>query len=163
MLVVGEGTGQPDRGPDDATTGRGAAFRRPTAWAAPIAVALLAAGIALALRSGRRPEPAPPPPVTDTGAPIDTGGERAIGETLRQAGGEKGRWVGEVPGVDLAGLDSTRRAYFLASANAQRCTCGCGYTLAGCRVYDSSCEKSGPRVQALLDSVRGGPVAGPGR
>lgn len=70
----------------------------------------------------------------------------------------KSRWVDEVPNFDLAGLDSSRREIFIRFANAQRCTCGCGFTLAACRVYDSSCEVSTPRVQALLDSVRAGLV-----
>ena len=70
----------------------------------------------------------------------------------------KTRWVDEVAGFDLAGLDSTRREIFVRFANAERCTCGCGYTLAACRAYDSSCDVSAPRVQSLLDSVRAGHV-----
>ncbi|HEY3215273.1 MAG TPA: hypothetical protein VGK93_02145 [Candidatus Eisenbacteria bacterium] len=43
-------------------------------------------------------------------------------------------------------------------ANAERCTCGCGYTLAGCRAYDPTCEVSLPRIEGLLDSVRDGHI-----
>lgn len=162
MLVGGEGTGQPGPGDERAATDRVAGLRRPTAWAALAAIAMLVTGVALVMRSARRPAPPPPAPATGAVAPGDSGSDRAIGEALKQAESDKDRWVEEVPGVDLSGLDSARRAFFLASANAQRCTCGCGYTLAGCRAYDPTCEKSGPRVAALLDSVRRGRIPKPG-
>jgi hypothetical protein len=69
----------------------------------------------------------------------------------------------EVKGFDVSDLTPARRAMFVRFANAQRCTCGCGYTLAGCRAYDPTCPVSGPRVGKLLDSVRAGRVPGPAR
>jgi hypothetical protein len=82
----------------------------------------------------------------------------SIAEALRLSrppdGDSLNRWVEVIPGVDLAGLDAMQREQFVRFANAQRCTCGCGFTLAACRVYDASCEVSMPRVVALLDSVR---------
>ena len=69
---------------------------------------------------------------------------------------EKSRWVDKVPGVDVSALSQRQLDVFLSAANTQRCTCGCGYTLAGCRVYDSSCQKSAARVSALFDSVKTG-------
>ena len=83
-----------------------------------------------------------------------------VEEALQLAGidslAARGRWVDEVPGVDLAALPPARREVFLRFANARRCTCDCGYTLAGCRNFDASCETSGPLVAALYDSVRAG-------
>jgi hypothetical protein len=70
----------------------------------------------------------------------------------------KMRWVDEVPGFDVSALSASRREIFVRFANAERCTCGCGYTLAACRVYDSTCEASGHRVETLLDSVRVGHI-----
>ena len=52
----------------------------------------------------------------------------------------KSRWHDEVRGADLSGLDDRQRELFLRYANAGRCTCGCGYTLAGCKASDMSCE-----------------------
>jgi hypothetical protein len=75
---------------------------------------------------------------------------------------DKSRWVPEVKGFDYSDLNRDRRTLFIRFANAERCTCGCGYTLAGCRTYDPSCPVSGPRVQALLDSVRTGLYVAPG-
>lgn len=69
---------------------------------------------------------------------------------------QKSEWVDTIPGVDVSALSQQQLDAFLSSANTQRCTCGCGYTLAGCRVYDSSCQKSAKRVTALLDSVKTG-------
>ncbi len=73
---------------------------------------------------------------------------------------DKSRWVDVVKGFDYSDLAPSRRKAFIRYANAQRCTCGCGYTLAGCRTYDPTCPVSGPRVQALLDSVRAGLLPG---
>ena len=70
----------------------------------------------------------------------------------------KARWVDDIPGFDVADLSAARREIFVRFANAERCTCGCGYTLAACRAFDSSCEVSAPRVQTLLDSVRAGRI-----
>jgi len=69
---------------------------------------------------------------------------------------DKSRWVAEVKGFPATDLAPARREAFIGFANAQRCTCGCGFTLAGCRSYDPSCPVSGPRVERLLDSVRAG-------
>jgi len=46
---------------------------------------------------------------------------------------DKSRWVPEVKGFDASDLNRDRRTLFIRFANAERCTCGCGYTLAGCR------------------------------
>ncbi|MEO5617257.1 MAG: hypothetical protein ABIS67_05770 [Candidatus Eisenbacteria bacterium] len=70
----------------------------------------------------------------------------------------KARWQNEVRGVELAGLDDAQREMFVRFANAGRCTCGCGYTLAGCKASDMSCEVSGNRLEALLDSIRTGKI-----
>jgi hypothetical protein len=70
---------------------------------------------------------------------------------------QKTAWVEDVPGVDLSAFDPGRREAFVRFANAERCTCGCGFTLAACRRYDSDCDVSGPRVQRLADSIAAGP------
>jgi hypothetical protein len=70
----------------------------------------------------------------------------------------KNAWHDEVRGVDLAGLNEAQRALLLRFANAERCTCGCGYTLAGCLASDMTCEISRGNVAALLDSIRAGHI-----
>lgn len=71
----------------------------------------------------------------------------------------KTAWVDEIPDLDLAGLAAPVRATFLRIANGRMCDCGCGYTLAGCRRYDTTCPVSGPRARALFDSVGSGRIA----
>ncbi|MGH7731429.1 MAG: hypothetical protein ACRENJ_09295, partial [Candidatus Eiseniibacteriota bacterium] len=97
-------------------------------------------------------------------APAGEPGERAIDQALEQAAPAvdstaiKQRWVDEVRGVDVSGLDARRLELFLRYANAEQCTCGCGYTLAGCRASDMTCDVSGGRIGALLDSIRAGHI-----
>lgn len=98
--------------------------------------------------------------------------DEAITQALRQARGglematpadtveNKSRWTPVVKGFDISDLTPARRELFVRFANAERCTCGCGYTLAACRTYDPTCPVSGPRVQSLLDSVRAGRYPG---
>src|SRR5882724_3068045 len=48
----------------------------------------------------------------------------------------------ELPGVDLSKLTPEQKISALHKFNAETCTCGCGYTLAQCRIYDSNCQIS---------------------
>ena len=126
-------------------------------WIALVAIAALVAGLAVAARQWRvprSPDVAPPEPDTS---------ERVIAEALEHAPPVdsteyKQRWIDEVRNVDLAGLDARRVEIFIRHANAQQCTCGCGYTLAGCRASDMTCDVSGSRLDALRDSVRAGHI-----
>ncbi len=125
-------------------------------WIALAAFVALAAGVGIAWQRSRPSRPAEP---TAIGEPP---GE-AIDQALQLAApvdstAFKQRWLDEVRGVDVSDLDSGRLELFLRFANAGRCTCGCGYTLAGCRASDMTCDVSGERVQALLDSVRAGRI-----
>jgi hypothetical protein len=128
-------------------------------WIAILAVAGLIAGLSAAWWYSRPPGPKPIASTPDAGPGLP---DDAIHRGLRAAADDsaaiKARWVDEVPGFDLSELDASRREIFVRFANAERCTCGCGYTLAACRAFDSSCEVSAPRVQTLLDSVRAGRI-----
>jgi len=126
---------------------------------AGVAVAVLVVGVWAAARQWGAGHERPQPP-RDRAASVDTVGD-PVPQALSQAGGadEKTRWVDELTEVDLASLDAPRREVFLRHANTRHCSCGCGYTLAACRVYDSSCDKSLPRVRALFDSVSQGRIA----
>jgi hypothetical protein len=101
-------------------------------------------------------------PPAATSAPPDTTPDAAIDQALGAARVDsvayKSRWLDEVPGMSLTSLDSKQKELFLRFANVERCTCGCGYTLATCRASDMSCEVSGPHLEALLDSVRTGRI-----
>ena len=132
-------------------------FRRLVVMLAGIAGIAL---IAFLLRHAPRPgDPGPAPP---RAALEDESPEDSVQRALRLAGVDstkKNEWVDEIPGADVSGLTSKQAAVFIRFANAERCTCGCGFTLAACRRFDSTCDVSGPRVTALLDSVARGLVA----
>jgi hypothetical protein len=127
------------------------------------ALIVLAAGAWFALRPFLPRRPLPPP----TAAELANPGEDVVARAMKDAPvlpppvdstEYKQRWLDEVKDVDLAGLSGRQREIFLRFANAERCTCGCGYTLAGCRASDMTCEVSGPHLEALLDSVRTGKI-----
>jgi len=131
---------------------------------APLAVFALVFGVGVAFRqplaawwASRQPPPAPV--VIDTSRlPAD-----AVERSLRQAGVDSTRrdeWVETVPGIDARLLSASQRETFIRHANSQRCSCGCGFTLAACRAFDPSCETSLPLVQALFDSVASGRIVG---
>jgi hypothetical protein len=123
-----------------------------------LAVAALLAGVGMAVHQWG-PHPAAPP-VGHEPVPTDSVEGDPVGTALSPSDGEdeKSRWRDEIPGVDVTVLAPGRREIFLRLANTRRCTCGCGYTLAACRAYDTSCEKSLPKIVALLDSVAGGRI-----
>lgn len=124
-----------------------------------LAIVAAAAAAVVVMRDARRP-PEPPHGLPEPAAPDDAP-EDSLARAQRLAGVDstkKNAWVDEIPSADLSGLDPRRTGIFLRFANARRCTCGCGFTLAACRVYDPSCEVSGPLVAALLDSVSRGLV-----
>src|SRR5262249_35841752 len=68
-------------------------------------------------------------------------------------------WVDDIPDLELASLGAPASDTFLGIANGRHCACGCGFTLAGCRRFDSECDKRGPRARARVDSVRAGQIA----
>jgi hypothetical protein len=126
-------------------------------WIALVAIAALVAGIAIAWQQARPPRP------VERGAAADEPSEQVIDQALEQtapidSAAFKQRWLDDVRGVDASDLDAPRRELFLRHANAGQCTCGCGYTLAGCRASDMTCDVSGARIQALLDSIRAGHI-----
>jgi len=89
----------------------------------------------------------------------DAEAEGVVDRALRLAAIDttrKTEWVDDIPDLELASLTPAQRMLFLRIANGRRCGCGCGFTLAGCRRFDTECEVSGPRAAALFDSVRHG-------
>ena len=48
----------------------------------------------------------------------------------------------ELPGVDFSKLNAKQKSVALRRMNAESCDCGCGLTLAQCRINDSGCKVS---------------------
>jgi thiol-disulfide isomerase/thioredoxin len=59
----------------------------------------------------------------------------------------------KIPGIDLAGLTAEKRAKVLQALNSEHCTCGCGLTVAQCRVDDPTCTVSLPLAQDLMKKI----------
>ena len=59
-----------------------------------------------------------------------------------------------IPGLDLDRLSPAAKAAVLEKLNTESCTCGCGLTLAACRINDPSCAISLPIAQKIAASYR---------
>ena len=59
-----------------------------------------------------------------------------------------------LPDVDLASLTISQKREVLLRLNTEPCPCGCGNTLASCRVTDSACETSRELVPKVMDEVK---------
>jgi hypothetical protein len=59
----------------------------------------------------------------------------------------------KIPGIDLARLTPDARAAVLQALNTEHCTCGCGLTVAQCRIDDESCTVSLPLAQDLVKKI----------
>ena len=127
---------------------------RIVAFLAVLAVCVLASmAIRQSLSPGAR-RVAETPPADPAGDVVARALDIARGDSTH-----KEQWVDEIPDLELASLPGPVRDTFLRIANGRRCDCGCGYTLAACRRFDSTCDVSGPRARALFDSVRAGQLS----
>jgi thiol-disulfide isomerase/thioredoxin len=61
----------------------------------------------------------------------------------------------ELPGVDLSKLTPEQKKIALHRFNADGCTCGCKYTLAQCRIWDTACSVSKAATEKIITEVSG--------
>jgi hypothetical protein len=62
----------------------------------------------------------------------------------------------EIKVVDFSGLDAKQKRGALEAANAARCACGCGMTLAQCVATDSTCpirESNVERIKGMVNEA----------
>jgi thiol-disulfide isomerase/thioredoxin len=59
----------------------------------------------------------------------------------------------KIPGIDLSTLTPEKRAAALQALNSEHCTCGCGLTLAQCRLDDPTCSVSLPLAQSVVKRI----------
>jgi thiol-disulfide isomerase/thioredoxin len=62
----------------------------------------------------------------------------------------------ELPGVDMTRLTPEQKTVALHRMNEDTCTCGCQYTLAQCRIYDSACRVSKERTAKIVAECANG-------
>jgi len=65
----------------------------------------------------------------------------------------------ELPGVDLSKLTPEQKKIVLHRFNADTCTCGCKFTLAQCRIWDSACAVSKAATEKIIAEVSAEPKA----
>jgi cytochrome c biogenesis protein CcmG/thiol:disulfide interchange protein DsbE len=61
----------------------------------------------------------------------------------------------ELPGVDFSKLNAEQKSAALRQMNAKSCDCGCGLTLAQCRINDSACRVSLALAGQVVNEVAG--------
>jgi cytochrome c biogenesis protein CcmG/thiol:disulfide interchange protein DsbE len=59
-----------------------------------------------------------------------------------------------IPGVDFGTMSPVEKQKALQRLNEESCTCGCGLTLAQCRIHDPSCEISLPAARKLVEEMQ---------
>jgi thiol-disulfide isomerase/thioredoxin len=62
----------------------------------------------------------------------------------------------EIPGVDLKALTPAQREKALTQMNTEHCSCGCGLTVAQCRINDPSCDVSLPQAKKIAADAGAG-------
>ena len=68
----------------------------------------------------------------------------------------------ELPGVDFSKLSADQKREALKRMNSEECSCGCGLTVAECRMNDTSCDVSeGIADKIVKDVAAGKPAASP--
>jgi thiol-disulfide isomerase/thioredoxin len=59
----------------------------------------------------------------------------------------------EIPGVDLTKLSGDQRTSILMALNEEACKCGCGLTVAKCRIDDPNCQFSLPQARTIVEKL----------
>jgi cytochrome c biogenesis protein CcmG/thiol:disulfide interchange protein DsbE len=67
----------------------------------------------------------------------------------------------ELPGVDMTSLTPAQKTVALRRMNEETCTCGCKYTLAQCRIFDSACHVSKERTGKIVEESASGTAPSP--
>jgi thiol-disulfide isomerase/thioredoxin len=62
----------------------------------------------------------------------------------------------DIPGLDLTGLTADQKTAALKRLNEEACGCGCGLTIAACRINDSTCAVSPKLADAIVAEARAG-------
>jgi thiol-disulfide isomerase/thioredoxin len=69
----------------------------------------------------------------------------------------------ELPGVDFRGSTESQKKEALKRMNSENCTCGCGMTIAQCRILDPSCPISQQIAEKTVKDVLAGARAPSGQ
>ena len=59
----------------------------------------------------------------------------------------------DIPGVDQTKLSADQRTSLLMALNQEACKCGCGLTVAKCRIDDPNCPFSLPQARTIVEKL----------
>ncbi|MGH6692396.1 MAG: hypothetical protein ACREF4_17145, partial [Gammaproteobacteria bacterium] len=85
-----------------------------------------------------------------------SGAREAAGAQPSEATAAKTQYREGLSGVDFTGLDETAKNRALDIMNQAGCDCGCGMTVAQCRVEDKTCPRSPGLAKQVVDGVKAG-------
>ena len=66
---------------------------------------------------------------------------------------ENAAQANKIPGIDLSVLTPEQKTTALQTLNSEHCTCGCGLTVAQCRIDDPNCTVSLPLAQDIVKKI----------
>ncbi len=87
-------------------------------------------------------------------AKLPTAAEVSVVEDTGQVLKANAAYATAIPGIDFAGLTPAQKTEALKRMNTEMCTCGCGSTIAGCRIEDPTCETSLPLAKKVVAAVQ---------
>lgn len=87
-------------------------------------------------------------------AKLPTNAEVSVVKDTGQVLKANAAYATEIPGISFEGLSPAQKAEALKRLNTELCDCGCGLTLAGCRLDDAGCEISLPIAKKLVAEIR---------
>jgi hypothetical protein len=62
----------------------------------------------------------------------------------------------DLPDVNMKGLTAAQKNAVLKRLNSETCTCGCGLTIAQCRINDTTCPVSQKLAAQVVQEVKSG-------
>jgi thiol-disulfide isomerase/thioredoxin len=65
----------------------------------------------------------------------------------------------DLPDVNMKGLTAAQKTAVLKRLNSETCTCGCGLTIAQCRINDTTCPVSQKLAEQVVQEVKSGVAA----
>jgi cytochrome c biogenesis protein CcmG/thiol:disulfide interchange protein DsbE len=89
-------------------------------------------------------------------ASLPTAAQVSVVEDTGQVLKANAAYATSIPGIDFTGMTPAEKTEALKRMNTEMCTCGCGSTIAGCRVEDPTCETSLPLAKKIVASIRKG-------
>lgn len=88
---------------------------------------------------------------TLAGLPVENARIERVDDPNRLSA-ESAAQITEIPGIDLDSIPAARRGELIVALNETDCTCGCGLSVAKCRMDDPSCAISLPLAQSIADT-----------